>query len=465
MAVTSIWAVHHSVKDVLDYASNPDKTENPNADDLRQLMDYAENPTKTEQRYLVSGVNCLPELAYERMTETKRRYGKPGGIVAYHGYMSFKPGEVTPEQCHALGVELAKRLWGDRFEVLVASHRDHDHLHTHYVINSVSFKNGKKFRCPPTYHDRVMAPAADELCREHGLSVIEKPQHRRSPYVAYMAEKQGKPSHRTLLKLDIDDAIRDCILPSHLPYALERRGYTYIRGNRYQHPSVMAKGWERPVRIDSLGKGYTTEAIESRIMANGRTPRYPYRPMRPPLHDIWEKHRRREDEQIGVIGLILMIVLELFGIDTRGNPLPSENYQEPLSPAMRQEQIYITRYLDTVNLINRNDLSNYEKVNEFIANKEAELVDWLALRNKVDNKRRRATTDEERAECSRKRKAITAEIKKLRHDINLAKDIFPMLDRLKEKLRIEMETEQDMFPRETGAKTQTKTKRNEERER
>ena len=118
-----------------------------------------------------------------------------------------------------------------------------------------------------------------------------------------------------------------------------------------------------------------------------------------------------------------------------------------------------------MNLINRNDLSNYEKVNEFIATKETELADWLALRNKVDNKRRRATTEEERAECSRKRKTATAEIKKLRHDINLAKDIFPMLDRLKEKLRIEMETEQEMFPRETRAKTQSKTKRNEERER
>lgn len=73
-------------------------------------MDYAENPDKTEQRYLISGVKCLPELAYDRMIETKRRYGKHGGIVAYHGYQSFKPGEVTPEQCHALGVELIKPL-------------------------------------------------------------------------------------------------------------------------------------------------------------------------------------------------------------------------------------------------------------------------------------------------------------------------------------------------------------------
>ena len=229
MAVTSIWAVHRSIKDALDYAANPEKTENPNEEDLRRLMDYAENPDKTEQRYLISGVNCLPELAYERMMETKRRYGKYGGIVAYHGYQSFKPGEVTPEQCHALGVELAKRLWGDKFEVLVASHRDHEHLHNHFILNSVSFKDGEKFHCPPYYHDTVMAPESDKLCLEHNLSIIQNTQRKRAPYVAYMSEKKGKPSHRTLLKMDIDDAIADCMLPTHFQFALARRGYTYLR--------------------------------------------------------------------------------------------------------------------------------------------------------------------------------------------------------------------------------------------
>ena len=112
MAVTSIWAVHGSVKDLIDYAENPEKTENPHTDELKKLMTYAENPDKTEKRYFVSGVNCLPELAYERMTATKKRYGKCNGIVAYHAYQSFKPGEVTPDECHKLGVELAKRLWG-----------------------------------------------------------------------------------------------------------------------------------------------------------------------------------------------------------------------------------------------------------------------------------------------------------------------------------------------------------------
>ena len=462
MAVTSIWAVHRSIKDALDYAANPEKTENPNEEDLRRLMDYAENPDKTEQRYLISGVNCLPELAYERMMETKRRYGKYGGIVAYHGYQSFKPGEVTPEQCHALGVELAKRLWGDKYEVLVASHQDHEHLHNHFILNSVSFKDGEKFHCPPYYHDTVMAPESDKICREHNLSVIQNPQRKRAPYVAYMAEKKGKPSHRTLLKMDIDDAIADCILPNHLQFALARRGYTYLRGKEYKHPCVIAKGWQRPVRIDNLGERYTPEAIEKRILSR-REHRKPYYPSRPPLFEIWQRHKNYD--QHNTVELIFMIVLELFGIDTSGKVIQNNNYQEPLSPAMRQEQIYLERYMETVNLINRNDLGTAERVQEFINDKESEMATLLSARNKIDNRRRRAKTDIEKEECSRKRKAISAELKAIRHDVNLAKEIFPMIEILKEKLRIEMEQEQELFPRETGAKTQPKTKRNEEKQR
>ena len=142
-----------------------------------------------------------------------------------------------------------------------------------------------------------------------------------------------------------------------------------------------------------------------------------------------------------------------------------ESYQEPLSPAMRQEQIYLDRYMQTVNLINRNDLGTAERVQAFIDEKEAEMAALLSARNKIDNRRRRATTELEKDECSRKRKAISKELKAMRHDINLAKGIFPMIENLKEKLRIEMEQEQEMFPRETGTKIQSKTKRNEDRNR
>lgn len=264
------------------------------------------------------------------------------------------------------------------------------------------------------------------------------------------------------IKLDIDDAIADCITPRHLRMALERRGYTYIRSEDYKHPCVMAKGWKRPVRIDSLGARYTTEAIEKRIFSH-REYQYPYRPTRPPLYDIWERKKRYE--QPSTVELIFLIVLELFGIDTSGKVTQNENYQGPLSPAMRQEQIYIDRYMQTVNLINRNDLGTADKVQAFVDTKEAEMAELLNDRNKIDNRRRRATTDVEKEECSRKRKAITAEIKQLCHDINLAKGIFPMIENLKEKLRVEMETEQELFPKETGAKINTKSKRNEDKER
>ena len=121
--------------------------------------------------------------------------------------------------------------------------------------------------------------------------------------------------------------------------------------------------------------------------------------------------------------------------------------------------------MQTVNLINRNDLGTADKVQAFIDEKEAEMTALISARNKIDNRHRRATTEAEKDECSLKRKAISKELKELRHDINLAKGMFPMIDNLKEKLRVEMEQEQEMFPRETGAKIQPKIKRNEEKQR
>ena len=462
MAVTSIWAVRRSIKDLLNYASNPEKTANPNLEDLKQLVNYARNPDKTEKMYFVQAINCLPELAYESMMETKRRYGKYGGIVAYHGYQSFKPGEVTPEECHEIGLKLALELWGDDYEVLIATHVDKSHCHNHFCVNSVSFKNGAKFRCTRSYHSLVMAPASDKLCEKYGLSVIKYKQSKRIPYAAYLAEKNGKVSNRTLLKLDIDDAILDCSTPQHLQFALARRGYTYLRGKEYKHPCVIAKGWKRPVRIDSLGDRYTTDAIEKRIFAQRNNSHY-YRPSYPPLYTIWE---RKRNEQYTVIDIVFNIVLELLGVNTSDASNAKEIYQEPLSPAMRQEQINAERYMEIVNLINRNDLSNREKVEEYISHQEKELEEWIAFRKKIDNIRRRhAYTDVDKENNRTMRMFATGEITKVRHQINLAKEIFPMIDHLKEKLRIEMEQEQEMFPRETGAKNQPKIKRNEEKQR
>ena len=128
MATTKIWAIKDSLRRVIDYAANPDKTDS----DLAKALHYAENKDKTafdgEKTYLTTAINCDGD-PLEAMLATQKYFGKTGGNVAYHAYQSFKPGEVTPEQCHKIGVELAKKMWGDRFQVLVASHLNCQHLH------------------------------------------------------------------------------------------------------------------------------------------------------------------------------------------------------------------------------------------------------------------------------------------------------------------------------------------------
>ena len=116
MATTSLWAVRGTIRDVVAYVKDPNKTANPDYD-LKNVLTYASDNEKTEKQYYVTGLNCSPHFAFERMTATKERYGKRGGIVGYHGYQSFKPGELTPGECHKIGVLTAQRMWGDRFIV------------------------------------------------------------------------------------------------------------------------------------------------------------------------------------------------------------------------------------------------------------------------------------------------------------------------------------------------------------
>ena len=118
MAVTKIWTIKDSLQRVLDYAANPDKTE---YDALAQTLHYAENDAKTklsESAQLVTGIHCRPDHAWEDMRAVQERFGKTDGVVALHAYQSFREGEVTPEQCHEIGVALARKVWGKRFQVL-----------------------------------------------------------------------------------------------------------------------------------------------------------------------------------------------------------------------------------------------------------------------------------------------------------------------------------------------------------
>lgn len=173
MASTGFWPVKSRLKEVITYAENPDKTTDKKFldEDLWAALRYVENDQKTDQTMYVSGINCPKQRAYQCMMATKRRYGKLGGNVAYHGYQSFASEEVTPAEAHKIGVETARRMWGDNYEVVVTTHLNTDNIHNHFVINSVSFKTGRKFENHIRDHVELRQ-ISDAVCKEHGKSVI-----------------------------------------------------------------------------------------------------------------------------------------------------------------------------------------------------------------------------------------------------------------------------------------------------
>lgn len=243
MAVTSIWRVNGWLGKVVLYVENPDKTANPEfygrpseqeSIDLEDVIAYAISSRKTEllcaeadtlERF-VSGVNCHPATARTEMMAVKRHFGKEDGTIAYHGYQSFAPGEASPEIAHQIGVELARRLWGERYQVVVATHLDKaNHLHNHFVLNTVSFVDGKKYyRSAQDY--RRMQSVSDALCREYGLSVIQHPQPGKGKhYGEWRAEEEQRPTWRGIVRSDIDEVIRQSMTERQFFENLHRKGY------------------------------------------------------------------------------------------------------------------------------------------------------------------------------------------------------------------------------------------------
>ena len=254
MAVTKIWTIKDSLQRVLDYAANPDKTE---YSALAQTLHYAENDAKTtlnESAQLVTGIHCRVDHVWEDMRAVQERFGKTGGVVALHAYQSFLEGEVTPEQCHEIGVALARKVWGKRFQVLVATHMNTDNLHNHFVINSVSYVDGKKYEQRRSQYAEFRA-ASDKLCREYGLSVVEHP-------------KAKEPARYARMREAIDQACEDASTAEDFHRALYRQGYIFSSDPSRKYATIRARDGGRAVRLYRLGEEYDLTAIDDRLRGN-----------------------------------------------------------------------------------------------------------------------------------------------------------------------------------------------------
>lgn len=269
MPVTSIWPIKGNYVQALTYITNPEKTEKESEDitsELEDVLSYVSNGDKTNQKYYVTGINCNPDTASERFQKTKIQFNKTDGVLAFHAIQSFKPGEVDPDLTHTIGVELAKQMWGDRFQVVVCTHLDKDHPHNHFVVNSVSWVDGKKFDNNRKDYERFSA-LSDKLAKQHGLSVIEKPQGRGRHYAEWKSDQEYKPTIRSTIKEDIDYAISTSESFREFEINLRKMGYEIKHG---KHLAVKAPGGQRFIRLYKLSdkEDYSEDAIRTKILNN-----------------------------------------------------------------------------------------------------------------------------------------------------------------------------------------------------
>ena len=262
MAYTSVIPVRRLDRAV-KYVMNKEKT---TAVSLQDALDYASNRDKTEKSCFESSYACTLETAFADMRQTKEHWHKSGGVQGYHLVQSFAAGEVTPELAHQIAKELADRVLGGRYEYVIGTHLNTGHIHSHIVWNSVSRIDGKKYHSNGKSYVTQIRAVSDELCRKYKLSVIdtENSNHVAKPYAEWLAEKSNQPTWRTAIRQDVDDAIRQSLTWRQFVAALQDKGYE-LRFNR-KYPALCPPGKERFVRFKTLGKNYTPEVIQNRLL-------------------------------------------------------------------------------------------------------------------------------------------------------------------------------------------------------
>ena len=455
MAVTGFWPVCGNLNATLKYADNPDKT-TPREyldEDLYASLRYAKNDGKTDKEIFVGGINCSKQNAYAEMIAVQRRFGMKGKVVGYHGIQSFAEGEVTPEQAFEIGKETARRMWGDKYQVLVTVHLNTDNLHCHFVVNPCSFVDGQKFKNKIGDH-KELRRISDEICREHCLSVLENSEfYNKGKKKEYWVHKSGQKTHRDCLREDIEYVLPTCGSIKDFRYQMEALGYTFGRTDEYYaHTTITAPGWKRPIRLDSLG--YSREVLDERINANWDKGVEFYAVLSQRIQK-W-RTTALEDEVsrleftiehsydtvtvlVDTLFLILITVLQMA--------------EDLLSPDLRHEARNIEQYVSDYRFLQREEIHTIPQLEQRISDTKSEIAVLEIERSKADNARRRAHTPEEVQAAKDERKAITEKIRPLREKVKRAEKIMEKSPHLYELLQAELNTE-----REANARARNKSK-------
>jgi hypothetical protein len=461
MATTSIWAVKGWLGKVVIYAENPDKTKNPvyyekegmtaaQTQGLSDVIDYAAQSRKTQQidehteimRHFVTGINCQPETAREEMLAIKHHFGKSEGVVAYHGYQSFAPGEATPEMAHTIGVKLAEELWGDKYQVIVATHLDKvNRLHNHFVLNNVSMVDGKKYyRSERDYY--LMQKASDALCREYGLSVIEKPERGKSKqYGEWKAEQDGRQTWRGMVKSDIDKVIRQSMTERQFWDNLHKLGYAIKNGKDI---SVRPPGKERFVRLRrNFGDDYTIENIRRRILKQSIPEKRVILPA-PPSKKVYIKgnvHRTRR--RTGLRALYFYYLYRMGVLPKKRKPSPKQVYF-----LFREDIRFIQNISRETRLLVKYDIDTDIQLTNHKNGLTAQINILYERRKHLRYQTRNIKDEIKLTEIKSEITALSNQLIELRREVRLCEDIEKRSAEIREKIRREAEDKEKTHGKE-----------------
>ena len=218
----------------------------------------------------MSSYGCTAETADIEFAWTRRHAIDKGTNLGRHLIQAFQPGEVTPEQAHKIGMKLAKEILGGKYEFVLTTHIDKNHVHNHLIFNAVSFADHKHYHSNKrSYH--FIRRTSDRICKEYGLSVIIPGQDKGKSYIEHQAVRNGT-SYKAKLKAAIDRLLPACSNLEELLRRLQREGYEIKRG---KYISARAQDQERFTRLKTLGVDYTEEALVARIAGRSRPSRQP----------------------------------------------------------------------------------------------------------------------------------------------------------------------------------------------
>ncbi len=215
-----------------------------------------------------SALGCTCETAFQDMCRVKEMWHKEEGVQGFHLVQSFAAGEVSPELAHQIGLEFADRLLGGNFQAVVSTHLNTKCVHNHIVWNSVSMKNGRKYRSNQKTYVTQVRQISDELCRKHGLSVIhtEKSEQVARPYAQWLAEQNGAPTWKTPIQQDLNAAAAASLTWKQFLRMLEQQGYTSIRSMS----SVKTRGVNFFIRVYFLTAAIKVSVVATFALASSK---------------------------------------------------------------------------------------------------------------------------------------------------------------------------------------------------